>query len=125
MSKKFKIANNPTLKSKVSIPRVGGSEIEVEFEFKYLTRKQLAAIYEEWQAKLSELNITDDTTLTELTDIEVELQIKQLKDIVVGWDFDDEFNDENIEQLVETSVFAAKTVIESYQEAYMKAKVGN
>lgn len=125
MSKKFKIANNPTFKSKVSIPRVGGSEIEVEFEFKYLTRKQLAAIYEEWQAKLSELNITDDTTLTELTDIEVELQIKQLKDIVVGWDFDDEFNDENIEQLVETSVFAAKTVIESYQEAYMKAKVGN
>lgn len=125
MAKKFKIANNPTFKSKVSIPRVGGSEIEVEFEFKYLTRKQLAAIYEEWQAKLSELNITDDTTLTELTDIEVELQIKQLKDIVVGWDFDDEFNDENIEQLVETSVFAAKTVIESYQEAYMKAKVGN
>lgn len=125
MSKKFKIANNPTFKSKVSIPRVGGSEIEVEFEFKYLTRKQLAAIYEEWQAKLSELNITDDTTLTELTDIEVELQIKQLKDIVIGWDFDDEFNDENIEQLVETSVFAAKTVIESYQEAYMKAKVGN
>lgn len=125
MSKKFKIANNPTFKSKVSIPRVGGSEIEVEFEFKYLTRKQLAAIYEEWQAKLTELNITDDTTLTELTDIEVELQIKQLKDIVIGWDFDDEFNDENIEQLVETSVFAAKTVIESYQEAYMKAKVGN
>lgn len=125
MAKKFKIANNPTFKSKVSIPRVGGSEIEVEFEFKYLTRKQLAAIYEEWQAKLSELNITDDTTLTELTDIEVELQIKQLKDIVIGWDFDDEFNDENIEQLVETSVFAAKTVIESYQEAYMKAKVGN
>ena len=125
MAKKFKIANNPTFKSKVSIPRVGGSEIEVEFEFKYLTRKQLAAIDEEWQAKLSELNITDETTLSELTDIEVELQIKQLKDIVVGWDFDDEFNDENIEQLVETSVFAAKTVIESYQEAYMKAKVGN
>ena len=125
MAKKFKIANNPTFKSKVSIPRVGGSEIEVEFEFKYLTRKQLASIYEEWQAKLAELNITDDTTLTELTDIEVELQIKQLKDIVIGWDFDDEFNDENIEQLVETSVFAAKTVIESYQEAYMKAKVGN
>jgi hypothetical protein len=125
MAKKFKIANNPTFKSKVSIPRVGGSEIEVEFEFKYLTRKQLAAIYEEWQAKLSELNITDDTTLSELTDIEVELQIKQLKDIIIGWDFEDEFNDENIEQLVETSVFAAKTVIESYQEAYMKAKVGN
>lgn len=125
MAKKFKIANNPTFKSKVSIPRVGGEEIEVEFEFKYLTRKELAKVYEGWQEKLTDLNITDDTTLTELTDIEVELQIKQLKDIVHGWDFEDEFNDDNIEQLVETSVFAAKTVIEAYQEAYMKAKVGN
>lgn len=125
MAKKFKIANNPTFKSKVSIPRVGGEEIEVEFEFKYLTRKELAKVYEGWQEKLTDLNITDDTTLTELTDIEVELQIKQLKDIVQGWDFEDEFNDDNIEQLVETSVFAAKTVIEAYQEAYMKAKVGN
>lgn len=125
MAKKFKIANNPTFKSKVSIPRVGGDEIEVEFEFKYLTRKELAKVYEGWQEKLTDLNITDDTTLSELTDIEVELQIKQLKDIVRGWDFEDEFNDDNIEQLVETSVFAAKTVIEAYQEAYMKAKVGN
>lgn len=125
MAKKFKIANNPTFKSKVSIPRVGGEEIEVEFEFKYLTRKELAKVYEGWQEKLTDLNITDDTTLSELTDIEVELQIKQLKDIVQGWDFEDEFNDDNIEQLVETSVFAAKTVIEAYQEAYMKAKVGN
>lgn len=125
MAKKFKIANNPTFKSKVSIPRVGGDEIEVEFEFKYLTRKELAKVYDGWQEKLTDLNITDDTTLTELTDIEVELQIKQLKDIVQGWDFEDEFNDDNIEQLVETSVFAAKTVIEAYQEAYMKAKVGN
>ncbi len=125
MAKKFKIANNPTFKSKVSIPRVGGDEIEVEFEFKYLTRKELAKVYEGWQEKLTDLNITDDTTLSELTDIEVELQIKQLKDIVQGWDFEDEFNDDNIEQLVETSVFAAKTVIEAYQEAYMKAKVGN
>lgn len=125
MAKKFKIANNPSFKSKVSIPRVGGDEIEVEFEFKYLTRKELAKVYEGWQEKLTDLNITDDTTLTELTDIEVELQIKQLKDIVHGWDFEDEFNDDNIEQLVETSVFAAKTVIEAYQEAYMKAKVGN
>lgn len=125
MAKKFKIANNPTFKSKVSIPRVGGDEIEVEFEFKYLTRKELAKVYEGWQEKLTDLDITDETTLSELTDIEVELQIKQLKDIVQGWDFEDEFNDDNIEQLVETSVFAAKTVIEAYQEAYMKAKVGN
>ena len=32
MAKKFKIANNPTFKSKV-FHELGGSEIEVEFEF--------------------------------------------------------------------------------------------
>lgn len=124
--KKFKILQNPTFKEKVKIPRIGGEPIEVEFEFKYLVRKELAKIYDGWQDKLKELyNPEDEKTLSDLTDVEIAFQVMQLKDIVVGWDFEDEFNDENIEALVETSVLAAKTVVEAYQEAYTKAKLGN
>lgn len=125
MAKKFKITQNPTFKAKVDIPRVGGESIQVEFEFKFLPRKKLAEMYEKWQGRLTDLTITEDTTLTELTDLEIDLQTEQIKDVVVGWDFEDEFNDENIEALVATSVHAARAVIERYQDVYRETKLGN
>lgn len=125
MAKKFKIEQNPTFNAKVEIPRIGGESIEVGFEFKFLPRKKLASLYEDWQARFSEFEINEETTLSELTDMEISLQIDQIKDVVIGWDFEDEFNDENIEALVATSVHAAKAVIERYQDVYREAKLGN
>lgn len=124
--KKFKIMQNPTFKSKVSIPRIGGEPIEVEFEFKYLSRKELAKVYDSWQEELAKLYKEDSvSTLTESADLEIEFQVMQLKDIIVGWDFDDEFSDENISALVEASFLSGKSIVETYQEAYTKAKLGN
>ena len=128
MSKKFKIKQNPTFKSKVDIPVVGGNSVEVEFEFKYLTRKELAKLYDDWHEKAKELNEfirKDDVTLVELTNAEIDLQVCQVKDIVVGWDMDDEFNDENIEQLVDISVNIVGAITTTYQKAYTEAKMGN
>ena len=125
MAKKFKIAQNPTFKAQVSIPRVGGDAIEVEFEYKFLPRKSLASLYESWREKASEIDVNEDSKLTELTDYEIALQMSQLKDILVGWNFDDEFNDENIQAVVEMSVHATQAIINSFQEAYSKAKAGN
>ena len=125
MSKKFSILQNPTFKSTVSIPRIGGEPINVEFEFKYLPRKELAALYEGWQKEAKELNISEDSTLLELTEAEVNLQVKQLKDILVGWSFEDEFSDENIAMLVGTSVHATSAITGTYSDAYSKAKLGN
>lgn len=128
MSKKFKIKQNPTFKSKVDIPVVGGNSVEVEFDFKYLTRKELAKLYDDWHEKAKELNEfirKDDVTLVELTNAEIDLQVCQVKDIVVGWDMDDEFNDENIEQLVDISVNIVGAITTTYQKAYTEAKLGN
>ena len=41
MSKSFKIASPTTFKSKVSIPRVGGEPLDVDFTFKVMGRKEL------------------------------------------------------------------------------------
>jgi hypothetical protein len=125
MGKKFSISQNPTFKKKVEIPRVGGDPIEVEFEYKYLPRQELAKLYESWEKKAKDLNISEESTLSELTEAEVSLQVGQLQDILVGWDFSDEFNEDNIRALVETSVHASRVVTEVYSDAYAKAKVGN
>lgn len=124
MSKKFKIKQNPTFKAKVVIPVVGGDGVETEFEFKYLTRKELAAMYDKWSDEAKELTF-EDVTLAELTEQEMKLQVMQIKDIVCGWDIEDEFNDENIEGLVNISINIVQAITDVYQKAYVESKLGN
>lgn len=128
MSKKYKIAQNPTFKSKVKIPRVGEEAIEVEFEFKYYPRKELAKLFDQWdkdyEAKRKEL--PDDATYLQIVEMQEQHQVKQIKDIAVGWTgFDDEFNDEGIAQLVDAGQAVVDAIMEEYNKAYQKAKVGN
>lgn len=124
MSKKFKIKQNPTFKAKVVIPVVGGDGVETEFEFKYLTRKELAAMYDKWSDEAKKLTF-EDVTLAELTEQEMKLQVMQIKDIVCGWDIEDEFNDESIEGLVNISINIVKAITDVYQKAYVESKLGN
>lgn len=134
MAKRFSIAQDATFKQKVKIPRVGGKPIDVEFEYKYFTRPQLDKINQEWQEASTEMlerweKVKQETgslpPLPVMNEEETTLNVKQLKDIVVGWEFDEEFNDESIRALVESSVAASDSVISAYNEAYQKAKSGN
>ena len=131
MSKSFKIQQNPTFKETVKIPRVGGEPFEVVFEYKYLTRKELAVLQDDWNKSTKEMIEKwtkagdDERSLEEMSEDEITHNVKQLKDIVVGWNFSDEFNDENIRALVEATLHTTDSIVKAYYEAYAKAKVGN
>lgn len=131
MSKSFKIQQNPTFKETVKIPRVGGEPLEVVFEYKYLTRKELAVLQDDWNKATKEMiekwTKAEDAerSLEEMSEDEINHNVKQLKDIVVGWNFSDEFNDENIRALVEATLHTTDSIVKAYYEAYAKAKVGN
>lgn len=126
MAKKFNIAVAPTFKANVSIPRVGGDPIDVPFTFKVLGRKELAKLYSAWGKEYKELFDKHEGEITEQYAIEeVALQVKQIKEIVEGWGFDDEFNDENLEALVDTVVSVTDAITTCYNEAYSKARRGN
>lgn len=126
MAKSFKIASPTTFKSKVSIPRVGGEPLEVGFTFKVMGRKELAKLYSAWGKEYKELFEKHEGEITEQYAIEeVALQVKQIKEIVVAWDFDDVFNDENLEDLVDTVVSVTDAITSTYNEGYSKAKRGN
>jgi hypothetical protein len=125
---KFKIQPEPTFTSLVKIPRVGGDPIEVPFTFKYMDRDALAKLFKQWaddslavQEKFSE----GELDLPAFTAGMMETQCKQIKDIVIGWDFDDEFNDESVMALVKTSVSVPAAVISTYQEAFQRSRLGN
>lgn len=125
---KIKIAQNPTFSAVVQIPRIGADPVPVEFQFRYLDRVALAEMFDQWNkardawaAKAQE----EGVSWKDATDAEIKLQADQLKDIVVGWDLDDEFSDDAILDLVRTCTGAPKAVIDAYQAAYSPARLGN
>lgn len=126
----FKIAQNPTFSVIVDIPRIGGEPNKVPFEFKYRSRTELAALYVGWTERLKEDQASfdekkPDLTLADYTSADIERQIVQVQDLVVGWGFDDAFTPESIRALVETSVGAAKAIVDAYQGAFNQARLGN
>lgn len=125
MAKKFKIAQNPTFKADVKVPRIGGAYDVVGFEYKFIPRKELAGLYDSWRDKASTLEINEDSKLIDLTEFEVDLQTQQIMDIVIGWAFEDVFNEDNVRMLVESCAAAPSAIIDGFQNAYAKAKEGN
>lgn len=133
MAKSFKIQMNPTFKSAVKIPRIGGDALDVTFTFKVLDRRALAEMFDRWKADgvalIEEAHEAEKEgkafTLTEWAEREIPMQVGQVKDIVIGWGFDDEFNDENIEALLNTSISVTDAILEQYNEALQRARLGN
>lgn len=133
MAKSFKVQMNETFKAPVKIPRVGGEPLNVTFEFKVMSRKALARMFDEWKKEganlINEAEKADEAgngfSLADWAEREIEMQVKQIKDIVLGWGFSDEFSDENIEELIESSVSVTEAIIEQYNEAYTRARQGN
>ncbi|MBX8534532.1 phage tail assembly chaperone [Pseudomonas cichorii] len=125
---KIKIAQNPTFSADVQIPRVGGEPLKVKFTFKYLDRVALAAMFDKWNLARQEhaaVAKEDGATFEAVTAGEIDLQVAQIQDIVTGWGFDDEFNQDSIKALVSTSVGAPQAVVDAYQAAYAPARLGN
>jgi len=123
---KFKIAQNPTFTATVGIPRVGGDPIDVSFTFRRLGRKELAALYDKWSESAKGFSLDDDDlTFSALAEADTSIQHQQIKDIVMGWGFEDEFNDESIEALCNTSAYAAQVIVEAYRKEYAEARLKN
>lgn len=127
---KFKIAQNPTFKADVEIPRVGGQVIKVPFEFKYRDRKALAALFLSWQetlkadeARFKEMGV--ELTIVDLTEAGIERQVEQVEALVAGWGFDDKLSQASIRALVETSAGAGDAIVKAYQQAFDPARLGN
>ena len=127
---KFKIAQNPTFKADVEIPRVGGQVIKVPFEFKYRDRKALAALFLSWQetlkadeARFKEMGA--ELTIVDLTEAGIERQVDQVEALVAGWGFDDKLSQVSIRALVETSAGAAEAIVKAYQQAFDTSRLGN
>ncbi len=124
---KFKIAQAPTFLGAVMIPVVGQEPAKVEFTFKYRNRIELAALFDEWnqRRKDGQERFGEKPTVSEIIAVDTENQMQQIKDLVVGWEFDDKFDDESIKALVTSCHGTTEAVVDAYQAAFAKARTGN
>lgn len=124
---KIKIAQNPTFKADVLIPIVGSAPEKVEFIFKYRDRAELAALFDDWSEKRDKARaaLGDKPTWSKIVATDTEQQAQQIKDLVIGWSFDDEFNEDNIVAFVKSCQGAAEAVVKAHEGAYSQARLGN
>jgi hypothetical protein len=124
----FKIAQNATFKAEVEIPRVGLDPVKVEFEFKYRDRKELSKYYDKWNDErdaAAKEAMKDGATWEQATDRQIALESAQLKEIIVGWSFEEEFTDDSITELVSSCAGAPAAILDAYRSAYAVASRGN
>ena len=101
---KFNLSVAPTFKAKVLIPIPGKTAEPVEFTFKGRTRDEFKKFVDE---------------LKDREDVDVIL------DIASGWDLEDAFDADNIEELTQNYLGAARAVIEKYLHELTQARLGN
>ncbi|WP_055134594.1 phage tail assembly chaperone [Pseudomonas mediterranea] len=126
----IKIAQAPTFSARVSIPRLGDAATEVEFEFKSRTRKELAELTDAWiQRNKADFDVIKEkgeaVTYAEITDASIARETDQVRDVVVGWGFDEQLSHEAIYELVATYPGVADAILKAYREAFEPARLGN
>lgn len=124
---KISIQQNPTFKVDVEIPRIGDKPVKVPFVFAYLNRDELAEFADDSLQNGKELRglIEKEGTIRELSGVSEDFQVGQLQQIVKGWGFDDELNEENIRALVRSYAAVPDAIVMAYQESYNQARKGN
>lgn len=127
MAKKFSITQAPTFVGNVPVPRIGGEAVDVPFTFKYRDREQLAQVFELWRKRRMELfeSIGAETSGEEVARREIAFEVEQLRDVVVGWGFDEPFDDQHIEALVRSLASVPEAVVSAYAKAFHQARLGN
>lgn len=101
---KLALKANPTFVVKVGIPVAGGPSVPVELTFKHRTKTELAEFLK---------------TRADKPDVE------SFMDMVEGWELEDKFCRESVEQLLESYIGAALATYQAYVEELFKHKSGN
>lgn len=103
---KLKKAAIATFNVDVVIPLPGNEPLTVGFVFK-------------WQGMKAYFESQDKFRNDEISSFE------HVQSMIHSWGFEDEFNEENLNELVDVCPLAANAIFEAYEEAIFKARAKN
>ncbi|WP_416220555.1 phage tail assembly chaperone [Pseudomonas aeruginosa] len=68
---------------------------------------------------------TREQSLEAFTTAQIDLQVEQVQAVVAGWGFDEAFTEANVRLLVSSLVSVPEAILEAYQSAYSRGRLGN
>lgn len=101
---KLNLTASPTFTAKVMIPVPGAKPSPVMFTFKSRTKDQFKAFLE---------NMADRE------------DVDAIMEVTSGWDLDDAFGKDNIEELTQNYIGSARAILETYINEQAAARLGN
>jgi len=101
---KLSLTTAPTFTKSVAIPVPGRKPVPVDFTFKGRTRDAFREYLDGAEGR-------DD--------------VDMLMDTICGWELEDEFSRESVEQLVQNYAGSARAIIETYVREVTGARLGN
>lgn len=141
MATKIKLGNRPkSFKRALTFGMVEGGDGSMEVQYKYRTRKELAQLTDEIQAagraqveadhEALKAKIEKGETVTALTQADLlerdtSLQVDYIMQVVDGWNLDEKFDREAVEQLADEVPAAIAAIIETYRKAINEGRAGN
>lgn len=124
---KIKLGQRPeTFKHTVKFKMLDGSEGAIEVEYLYRTRKEFGQFIDEIFAKSKEERPADeDFSWAALMDKTGTANADYVMKAVKGWNLDEDFNQENVQQLADELPAAITAIMDSYREAVTQGRLGN
>jgi hypothetical protein len=124
---KIKLGQRPqNFKRVVKFKMVDGTDASIEVSFKYRTRKEFGAFIDEISAAAKvERPAGDDFSVADLWEKIGSGNADYILQAVDGWNLDEEFTRENVQQLADEIPAAVIAIIDSYREAITQGRLGN
>ena len=123
---KIKLGNAPkNFKRKITIDLLDGSKGDVEFNFIYRTRSEYAELMDKTLAAESGVEAPKNETAAQAFERIGAGTVEFIQSIADGWDLDDEFNAENITQLIDAYPAITVAASEAYRLAILEGRAKN
>jgi hypothetical protein len=124
---KIKLGARPeSFKHTVKFPMLDGTQGTIEVHYRYRTRKAFGAFIDSVFESANEPQV--DGTKPNLADIMAKTagaNASYIMQAVVGWNLDEDFTEENVQQLADEIPAAAAAIMNDYQKAILEGKLGN
>ena len=124
---KIKLGQRPeTFKHTVKFKMLDGSEASIEVEYVYRTRKEFGQFIDEIFAQSKEERPADeDVSWAALMDKTGTANAEYVMKAVKGWNLDEDFTKDNVEQLADELPAAITAIMDTYREAVTQGRLGN
>lgn len=125
---KFKIEEAPTFTADVAVLKAGGGTIKVPFTFRYFSQDALMRMRDEWQQRReAAAKEVEGNALRphEIADMRIELEVRELLDVIDAWEFEDACNEDGIRKFVNAMGGNYHGAMEAFFGGLIPAKLGN